>query len=156
MKSVKLFLAASALCLAWGAVAQEKSPKYEMRAGWMASVANINWPAKKGLTVEELKKGYIAYLDSLAAVNGNAVVMQVRPTGDSFYPAPSNRGASDLTVNRARALAHVGPHGLHGGRSPQTRDGIPRLAESLSHRPSSRIPLYLPIAMRSVGIRNGS
>lgn len=86
MKSVKLFLAASALCLAWGAVAQEKSPKYEMRAGWMASVANINWPAKKGLTVEELKKGYIAYLDSLAAVNGNAVVMQVRPTGDSFYP----------------------------------------------------------------------
>ena len=36
--------------------------------------------------MEELKKVYIAYLDSLAVVNANAVVMQVRPTGDSFYP----------------------------------------------------------------------
>lgn len=87
MNSKKLLLAAISVCSALSVWAQDKAPsKYEMRAGWMASVANINWPAKKGQTMEELKKVYIAYLDSLAAVNANAVVMQVRPTGDSFYP----------------------------------------------------------------------
>ena len=87
MNSKKLLLAVISVCSALSVWAQDKAPsKYEMRAGWMASVANINWPAKKGQTMEELKKVYIAYLDSLAAVNANAVVMQVRPTGDSFYP----------------------------------------------------------------------
>ena len=87
MKIFRPILAAIALCAAVSAGAQDKPSKYEMRAGWMASVANINWPAKKGLTQEELKKGFITYLDSLAAVNANAVIMQVRPTGDSFYPS---------------------------------------------------------------------
>lgn len=87
MKVTRFFLTAAALCSALLAGAQDKPSKYEMRAGWMASVANINWPAKKGLTQEELKKGFIVYLDSLAAVNANAVIMQIRPTGDSFYPS---------------------------------------------------------------------
>lgn len=87
MKVTRFFLTAAVLCSALLAGAQDKPSKYEMRAGWMASVANINWPAKKGLTQQELKKGFIVYLDSLAAVNANAVIMQIRPTGDSFYPS---------------------------------------------------------------------
>ena len=85
------------------AYGQKNAPKHEMRAGWMASVANINWPAKKGLTNEELKKGYIVYLDSLVAVNANAVVMQVRPTGDSFYPCSIEPWSIYLTGEQGKA-----------------------------------------------------
>ena len=41
MKIFRPILAAIALCAAVSAGAQDKPSKYEMRAGWMASVANI-------------------------------------------------------------------------------------------------------------------
>lgn len=104
MKIARFFcLAAACLTGLSSATAQQTPAKYEMRAGWMASVANINWPAKKGLTQEELKKGFIVYLDSLAAVNANAVVMQVRPTGDAFYPASLEPWSIYLTGTQGQA-----------------------------------------------------
>ena len=88
---------------AMGLIAQNVPAKYEMRAGWMASVANISWPAKKGLSNEELKAGYIQFLDSLVAVRANAVIMQVRPTGDSFYPSSQEPWSIYLTGKQGQA-----------------------------------------------------
>ena len=93
------------LFFAVGLAAQNAPGKYEMRAGWMASVANISWPAKKGLSNEELKAGYIQFLDSLVAVRANAVIMQVRPTGDSFYPMSQEPWSIYLTGVQGKAPA---------------------------------------------------
>lgn len=57
----------------------------EFRAAWVATVANINWPSKPGLTVEQQQSEAIAILDSLQNLNFNAVVFQVRPQGDALY-----------------------------------------------------------------------
>ena len=38
-------------------------PKYEFRAVWVASVVNIDWPSKKGLSVAEQKAEFIRLLD---------------------------------------------------------------------------------------------
>ncbi|MFN8241183.1 MAG: family 10 glycosylhydrolase [Bacteroidales bacterium] len=57
----------------------------EMRAVWIATVNNIDWPTKPGLSVEEQKKELNSLLDVVESFNMNAVVFQVRPAADAFY-----------------------------------------------------------------------
>ena len=60
---------------------------FEFRGVWVATIENIDWPSKKGLSNEEQKAEYIALLD-LHQKNGmNAIIMQVRPAGDALYPS---------------------------------------------------------------------
>lgn len=66
-----------------------KDTKREFRGVWIATVDNINWPSKKGLSMEEQKKEYIDILDEIKSLNMNAIIMQVRPTADRFYKKPS-------------------------------------------------------------------
>ena len=59
----------------------------EFRAAWIATVANINWPSKPGLSVDVQKEEAIQLLDLLADHHYNAVIFQVRPQCDAFYPS---------------------------------------------------------------------
>lgn len=62
--------------------------KPEFRAAWIATVDNIDWPSKKGLPVDSQKAEFIRILD-LHKRNGlNAIIMQIRPATDAFYPSP--------------------------------------------------------------------
>ena len=60
-------------------------PQREFRAAWVASVANINWPSKPGLTSDEQQTEAIAILDYLYYNKFNAVILQVRPQADALY-----------------------------------------------------------------------
>lgn len=62
--------------------------KQEFRAVWIATVDNIDWPSKKGITVDSQKAEFIRILDLHKRNGMNAVVMQVRPATDAFYPSP--------------------------------------------------------------------
>lgn len=57
----------------------------EFRAAWIATVANISWPSKPGLSTFEQKKEALELLDFLSTHNYNAVVLQVRPQCDALY-----------------------------------------------------------------------
>jgi len=46
----------------------------EFRAAWVATVANINWPSKPGLSTEQQQQEAIALLDFLKQHNFNAVI----------------------------------------------------------------------------------
>lgn len=59
--------------------------KYEFRAAWVASVANIDWPSRKGLSIEQQKGEYIAIVEKAKRVGLNALFVQVRPATDAFY-----------------------------------------------------------------------
>lgn len=61
--------------------------KREMRAAWVATVANIDWPSQKNLTSKAQREEMRAMLDGLAKNNINAIVLQIRPTADAFYPS---------------------------------------------------------------------
>ena len=64
------------------------SGAYWLRAAWIATVDNIDWPSKKGLPVDSQKAEFIRILD-LHKQNGlNAIIMQIRPATDAFYPSP--------------------------------------------------------------------
>lgn len=61
--------------------------KREMRGVWIATVANIDWPSQRNLTSKAQRMEMRTMLDGLAKNNINAIIMQIRPTADSFYPS---------------------------------------------------------------------
>lgn len=77
-----------ALCLLQcSLISLAQSPKREFRAVWIATVGNIDWPSKQGLSAAQQQNEFIAHLDYLASNGFNAVVVQIRPAADAFYPS---------------------------------------------------------------------
>lgn len=74
-----------------------RSQKREMRAVWIASILNLDYPSKNNLTVEEQKQEFINLLDTMAYYHFNTIVMQVRPAGEVLYPSAYEPWASVLT-----------------------------------------------------------
>ncbi len=62
-------------------------PAAEMRGAWIATVANIDWPSKPGLTPERQQFEIDSIFDVLKSLKFNAVFVQIRPAGDAFYPS---------------------------------------------------------------------
>ncbi|WP_242892811.1 glycoside hydrolase family 10 protein [Actinomadura litoris] len=60
----------------------------QLRAMWIATVTGIDWPKDTGLPAERQKADFVKLLDTAAAMNLNAVVVQIRPNSDAFYPSP--------------------------------------------------------------------
>ncbi|NEQ74237.1 MAG: family 10 glycosylhydrolase [Okeania sp. SIO2C9] len=63
------------------------SPR-EFRGVWVASVANIDWPSQRGLSVAQQKSELLNILNRMQELNLNALVLQVRPNGDALYDSP--------------------------------------------------------------------
>lgn len=84
MKNAIFLLLISLFCQQSSIKAQTN---FEFRGVWICTVENIDWPSKKGLSVDEQKAAFIHLLD-LHQRNGiNAIFMQIRPAGDAFYPS---------------------------------------------------------------------
>ncbi len=62
-------------------------PKYEFRGVWVATVTNIDWPSKPGLSISVLKREALDIISSHHAMGMNAIILQVRPAGDAIYPS---------------------------------------------------------------------
>jgi uncharacterized lipoprotein YddW (UPF0748 family) len=65
----------------------QTAPKFEFRGVWVASVDNIDWPSKKGLSVAEQKAEFIKLADIHQRNGMNALIVQIRPAGDALYPS---------------------------------------------------------------------
>ncbi|WP_431212817.1 family 10 glycosylhydrolase [Puia sp. P3] len=78
-------------------------PKYELRAAWIASVENIDWPSKKGLPADSQKAEFIRQLDMHKRNGLNAVVVQIRPAADAFYPSTYEPWSEWLTGVQGKA-----------------------------------------------------
>ena len=57
----------------------------EMRGLWVATVANIDWPSRSGLTADQQRAELIDILDRAAGLGMNAIVLHVRPAADALY-----------------------------------------------------------------------
>lgn len=71
--------------------------KREMRAVWIATVANIDWPSQRNLTPKAQRDEMRTMLDEFSKNNINTVVMQIRPTADTFYPSQLEPWSNWLT-----------------------------------------------------------
>ncbi|MFI6652264.1 glycoside hydrolase family 10 protein [Streptomyces sp. NPDC050529] len=69
----------------------------ELRGMWVATVENVDWPSKPGLSAAAQRSGLIAYLDEAVDRRLNAVILQVRPSADALWPSPYEPWAQCLT-----------------------------------------------------------
>jgi uncharacterized lipoprotein YddW (UPF0748 family) len=60
--------------------------KKEIRGAWIATVSNLDWPDTKNNATAQ-KNELITLLDRLQSLNCNAVILQIRPNADAFYPS---------------------------------------------------------------------
>jgi uncharacterized lipoprotein YddW (UPF0748 family) len=63
------------------------TPLRQFRASWVASVVNIDWPSRTGLTAAQQQAELLGWFDDAVRQNHNAVILQVRPTADAFWPS---------------------------------------------------------------------
>lgn len=94
MKSLKLLIL---ILLIHSQIFSQQSPKREMRAAWISTVENIDWPSKPGLSDKEMKNEMIAILDNLRSYNLNTVIFQIRPTADAYYKSTKEPASHWIT-----------------------------------------------------------
>lgn len=77
--------------------------KYEFRAAWVATVENIDWPSRKALSADSQRIEFIRILDMHKRNGMNAVVVQIRPVTDAFYPSPFEPWSEYLSGKQGRS-----------------------------------------------------
>lgn len=75
----------------------------EFRGVWVATVANIDWPSKPGLSAAEQQQEAITILDTIVALHMNAVILQVRPHCDALYKSAYEPWSYYLTGEQGKA-----------------------------------------------------
>lgn len=105
------------------AVAAVAAVPREFRAAWIATVDNIDWPSRKGLSTAAAQSELDQLVARAAELHLNALVFQVRPCADALYESPLEPWAEWLTGTQGQApvpkwdpLAHLiarcKPHGI--------------------------------------------
>ncbi|MDP3914412.1 MAG: family 10 glycosylhydrolase [Bacteroidota bacterium] len=79
------------------------APKREFRAVWVATVNNIDWPSKPGISSEQQKKEAVEILNMHQKSGMNAIIMQIRPASDAFYPSELEPWSRYLTGTPGKA-----------------------------------------------------
>jgi uncharacterized lipoprotein YddW (UPF0748 family) len=98
---IKIPLAFLFLATVFNSKAQ--SPKEELRAVWVATVSNIDYPSKPTLSADVQRAEFIA-LANMHQRNGmNALIVQIRPATDAFYPSPLEPWSQWLTGKQGQA-----------------------------------------------------
>ena len=67
---------------------EEHNNKREFRGVWIATVSNIDWPSKPGLSAKKQKQEFIDIINYHKSLGINAVIVQIRPSSDAFYNSP--------------------------------------------------------------------
>ncbi len=75
----------------------------EFRAAWVATVGNIDWPSKPGLSTADQQKEAIAILDQAVALKLNAIIFQVRTSADALYESKIEPWSVFLTGAQGKA-----------------------------------------------------
>ena len=133
----------------------------EFRAAWVATVANIDWPSRPGLTTRQQQDELLSILDRAAAMKLNAIVFQVRPAADALYASKLEPWSYFLTGAQGRApepfwdplafaieQAHARGLELHAWLNPyrarHPADTSPRAASHVSRRRPNLVRRYGP------------
>ncbi|MEU7136485.1 family 10 glycosylhydrolase [Streptomyces sp. NPDC046261] len=77
--------------------------KREFRGMWAATVVNVDWPSRPGLAPEAQRAELLALFDAAVARRLNAVILQIRPTADAFWPSRFEPWSEYLTGVQGRS-----------------------------------------------------
>ena len=74
----------------------------EFRAAWVATVANIDWPSRPGLSAQTQRAEALVLLERARTLGLNALILQVRPAGDALYPSTLEPWSEVLSGEQGR------------------------------------------------------
>ena len=75
----------------------------EFRAAWVATVANIDWPSRKGLTTAQQQAEMHLILDHAVAIGLNAIILQIRTSADALYASALEPWSEYLSGQQGQA-----------------------------------------------------
>jgi len=76
--------------------------KPEFRGVWVATVDNIDWPSRGNFNSDSQKVEFIKLLDMHQRNGMNAMIVQIRPVTDAFYPSQYEPWSEFLTGTQGR------------------------------------------------------
>ncbi len=145
------------VCLAAALVPKTAPATEEMRAAWVASVANLNFPSRSGLPASAQQEQIRQLVDTAASCGLNALMVQVRPESDALYASRLEPWSRFLTGTQG---GNPGYDPLETFISEGKRRGVaihawinPFRAASISSTPrtESHVSRRLPGATHKVG-----
>ncbi|MEQ1504048.1 MAG: family 10 glycosylhydrolase [Myxococcota bacterium] len=75
----------------------------ELRGLWVATVSNLDFPTRTGLSATALRRELSTLVDGADKLGFNALVFQVRPEGDALYASKLEPWSRFLTGKQGRA-----------------------------------------------------
>ena len=75
----------------------------EFRGAWVATVANIDWPSRKGLSTAEQQAEMRVLLERALALKLNALILQIRTGADALYASDLEPWSEYLTGTQGQA-----------------------------------------------------
>ncbi|WP_412068390.1 glycoside hydrolase family 10 protein [Rubrivirga sp. IMCC43871] len=84
------------------ATSAQAPPKHEFRGAWVATVLGLDWPTCRSCSPDAQRAQLVEILDSLQAINVNAVLFQVRVEADAFYASPFEPWSYWITGEQGR------------------------------------------------------
>lgn len=81
----------------------QNTNKRELRGVWVATVLNIDWPSKPGLSTRQQQHEIDQLLDNFKEINLNAVFLQIRPVSDAIYRSNKEPWSQYLTGAQGKA-----------------------------------------------------
>ena len=97
---IRTVLLCAVLVLSGMLVSVNSAPKREMRATWLTTVANIDWPMSTTNTVEAQQAELLDLLDVCVETNMNTVLFHIRPACDALYKSQYEPWSSYLNNGR--------------------------------------------------------
>jgi uncharacterized lipoprotein YddW (UPF0748 family) len=80
-----------------------QSLRKEFRAVWVATIANLDWPSRPGLSSQEQKKEIDKIIDLHKRNGMNAIILQVRPAADAIYASQHEPWSVYLSGEQGKA-----------------------------------------------------
>lgn len=87
----------------FGYASTSAQPKYEFRGVWISTVNNIDWPTYGNWDPEKQRAEFTSILDMHQKNGMNAMIVQIRPAGDAFYPSELEPWSQWLTGTQGKA-----------------------------------------------------
>ncbi len=81
---------------------QDSVPLRELRGVWVSTVKMLDYPSKRNLSADELKREFLDILDTCTALGLNAIFFQIRPAADAFYESKYEPWSEWLTGKQGR------------------------------------------------------
>ncbi|MDR4988535.1 MAG: family 10 glycosylhydrolase [Bacteroidales bacterium] len=104
--SILLLFIFSLTVTASAATKYPDEPMRELRAVWLTSVWNIDWPHSTSVSAQAQQTRLINMLDVLRETNINAVLFQVRPNADALYRSAYEPWSQWITGTRGQEPAY--------------------------------------------------